>query len=979
MLKNLFNKSLLGIGILIWWLTLSIKVNAANPCAGLTNPIPCENSQPGNPNSEWSVPEGGDTSIQGFATAISVNIGETEQFKVKTDSSSYVIDIYRLGYYAGLGARKIATLSPAVALPQTQPPCLSDSATRLLDCGNWGVSASWSVPSDAISGIYLAKLTRRDGGLGASHMIFIVRDDNRHADLLFQTSDTTWQAYNYYGGHSLYGTLSIDDRGRKVSYNRPFITGGPNQEHSWVFNAEYPMLRWLERNGYNLSYFTGVDSAQRGGEILKHKIFLSVGHDEYWSGEQRTNVEAARNAGVNLAFFSGNEIFWKTRWENSIDGTSTPFKTLVAYKETFDGAKTDPSPLWTGTWRDPRFSPPADGGRPENALSGTFYSVNFERTDSLQVPYQFSRLRLWRNTSIATLSPGGVAVLPAGTLGHEWDEDLDNGFRPTGLIKLSQATYSVPLYVQNYGASYAPGTATHSSTLYKYSSGAWVFGAGTVQWSWGLDSNHARGNNPPDLRLQQATVNLFADMGVQPSSLQSDLTSAAKSTDNHAPTTSITSPAANSSFTTGSNVTFSGTAADIGGVVAGVEVSIDNGTSWHPASGTNSWSYTTSFSQTGPATIQARAIDDSLNIGPNTSITITLGNSICCSIWSNAPPPNVAVWNQGTPLELGVKFRSTTGGKITGIRFYKPSGDSSTHTVNLWANSGTNLATTQSSAESASGWQLVMLPTAVTISSNTTYVASYFSSSGLLSYTSAYFLSSGVDNPPLQALKNGQDGPNGIYQTSPTSTFPTSTINANNYWVDVIFDNSAQPSPTPTPFPTPTPTPTANPTPSPTPIVLKSIWSNATPPEVRTWDEKTPLELGVKFRATIGGKIRGIRFFKPQGDNSNHTVNLWTIAGTNLASAASAAENASGWQSVMFASPISISANTTYIASYFSSSGLLSYNSTFFATSGVINPPLEALKNGQDGPNGVYKENPTSTFPSNTFNSNNYWVDVLFE
>ena len=102
-------------------------------------------------------------------------------------------------------------------------------------------------------------------------------------------------------------------------------------------------------------------------------MFLSVGHDEYWSGQQRANVEAARDAGVDLAFFSGNEVFWKTRWENSIDASGTPYRTLVCYKESKDNAKIDPSPAWTGTWRDNRFSPPSDGGRPENALTGTIY------------------------------------------------------------------------------------------------------------------------------------------------------------------------------------------------------------------------------------------------------------------------------------------------------------------------------------------------------------------------------------------------------------------------------------------------------------------------------------------------------------------------------------------------------------------------------------------------------------------------------
>src|SRR6185295_3871716 len=105
--------------------------------------------------------------------------------------------------------------------------------------------------------------------------------------------------------------------------------------------------------------------------------FMSSGHDEYWSGTQRANVEAARAAGVHLAFISGNEVFWKTRWENSIDASGTPHRTLVSYKDTLANQKIDPLPnVWTGTWRDARFSPPADGGRPENGLTGTIFTVN---------------------------------------------------------------------------------------------------------------------------------------------------------------------------------------------------------------------------------------------------------------------------------------------------------------------------------------------------------------------------------------------------------------------------------------------------------------------------------------------------------------------------------------------------------------------------------------------------------------------------
>jgi hypothetical protein len=339
---------LVGFAGGMFWLARASTFSCDPPAA---NAIVCENSKPGTPASDWDILGNGDPSIQGFATDISVNQGETVRFKIKTNASSYRLEVYRMGYYDGMGARRVATVLPSVPLPQSQPSCLTDPTTGLIDCGNWRESASWSVPSNAVSGIYFAKLVRVDTG-GASHIVFVVRDDNGASDLLFQTSDTTWQAYNRYGGNSLYQG-SPAGRAYKVSYNRPFnvrgYSGGPNS--SWVFSAEYPMVRWLEANGYDVSYFTGVDSDRYGGEILEHRIFLSVGHDEYWSGGQRANVEAARGAGVHLAFFSGNEVFWKTRWESSIDASNTPYRTLVSYKETHAGTPIDPAdpPTWTGT------------------------------------------------------------------------------------------------------------------------------------------------------------------------------------------------------------------------------------------------------------------------------------------------------------------------------------------------------------------------------------------------------------------------------------------------------------------------------------------------------------------------------------------------------------------------------------------------------------------------------------------------------
>ncbi len=594
------------------------------------NEIAAENVLPGNPASQWDVSGAGDPDIQGFATDISVNKGETVNFKIQTDSSTYRIDIYRLGYYGGLGARLVATVQPSATLPQSQPACLSDVTTGLVDCGNWAVSASWNVPATATSGIYIAKLVRQDPEDGrASHIPFVVRDDGGHSDLLIQTSDTTWQAYNTYGGNSLYFGSPVG-RAYKVSYNRPFTTRCcefPNgSTETWLFNTEYPMVRWLERNGYDVSYTTGVDTDRRGSELLEHRVYMPVGHDEYWSGGERANVEAARAAGVHVAIFSGNHGFWKTRWENSIDGSNTPYRTLVCYKETHANAKIDPLPnVWTGTWRDPRFSPPADGGRPENALNGSIFTVNGIRNDAMQVPSADGKMRFWRNTSIASLAAGQTATLPTGVLGTEWDEDLDNGSRPAGIVRMSSTTVSDVQYLQDYGTTYASGTATHHLTLYKNPSGSLVFARRHHPVALGPGRRSTTTRDPrPIANMQQATVNLFADMGVQPTSLQSGLVAATASTDTTAPTATITSPAAGATVSNGKPMTISGTASDTGGQVGGVEVSTDGGLTWHPAVGRTSWTYAWLPTVVGSTSLRARAVDDSANLGTAAQGTVNV-------------------------------------------------------------------------------------------------------------------------------------------------------------------------------------------------------------------------------------------------------------------------------------------------------------------------------------------------------------------
>ncbi|NLS04837.1 DUF4082 domain-containing protein [Rhizobium sp. P32RR-XVIII] len=770
--------------------------------AAADNLIVLENQKQGNPESEWGIDGAGSSNIEGFATDISVDNGQTVSFKINTNSTNYRIDIYRLGYYGGMGARKVATLQHTGL--QTQPNPLRNATTGTVDAGNWAVSASWTVPADAVSGVYIAKLVRQDGTAGENHIPFIVRDDSSQSDIVFQTSDTTWQAYNGWGGANFYGgngpaTGQGAGRAYAVSYNRPIATrGGVGTfagPQDYLFGAEYAGIYWLEQNGYDVSYMAGVDADRFGNLLLNHTMYLDVGHDEYWSGQQRANVEAARDAGVHLQFWSGNEVYWRTRWGNSFSSDATPYRTLISYKETWSpSASIDPSNEWTGTFRDPRLSPPAiGGGNPENSLTGQLFKVDDVGTNlqSIAVPYDDANLRFWRNTSVSNLQPGQTASLTRNYLGYEWDEAVDNGFDPAGLVKLSSTTVPVNSYLLDYGNTTGSGVSTHNLTLYRAPSGALVFGAGTVYWSWGLSDNHDKEATPTDPRVQQAMVNLLADMGIQPGTLQSGLVAATGSTDQSAPTSVITVPA---NVASGSTVTISGTATDAGGgVIAGVEVSTDNGASWHPAIGDENWTYTWSPQTAGTYTIRSRAVDDSINLeAPSAGRTVTVTGPSFVSLFGSATPAVVNT-NDTSAVELGVRFQTSVNGTVSGVRFYKGSQDTGTHTGSLWSSTGTRLATLTFTNETASGWQTATFSSPVTLTPGQTYTASYHTNTGRYSTTANYFTSN-VSSGPLTAPASN----NGVYRYGSASLFPTSTFQATNYWVDVMFNPSTSGNTTPT-------------------------------------------------------------------------------------------------------------------------------------------------------------------------------------
>ncbi|MEO8629555.1 MAG: DUF4082 domain-containing protein, partial [Betaproteobacteria bacterium] len=1041
---------------------------AAGPC----NPIVCENALSGNLPAEWQLVEPGDAAVQGFATEQSVNVGETVRFKVRA-TTAYHIDIYRVGWYQGNGARKVAALGN-IAL-QTQPACRVDTtnATGLIDCGNWLESASWAVPATATSGVYFARLVRNDTNKGTGYMFFNVRNDASHADIVYQTSDTERAAYNNYGGNSLYsctvncppGNPQLYKGAFKVSFNRPNIAVNLGMQYSF-FGAEFEMVEFLEANGYDISYISAVDTDRRGALLKNHKIFISSGHDEYWSAQQRANVEAARDAGVNLAFFSGNEVFWKTRYENSIDGSNTAYRTLVTYKETHFDAVVDPAdpPTWTGLWRDRRFSPPADGGRPENALTGTIYTVDPVANFAMLVPAEDGKMRFWRNTTVATQSAGQTATLAPNSLGYEWDEDLDNGARPNGIVRLSTTTKSVPNHLidPDVGNHYDAGVATHHMTLHRAASGALVFGAGTVQWSWGLEGNPS-GTSPVDLNMQQATVNLLADMGVQPTTLIQGIVAGTQSTDTTPPTSVITLPSTGISFSANMPVNIIGTATDSGGgVVGGVEVSTDGGVSWHPASsGRSNWMYQWQPPEPGAYKLMARAADDSANLGPASNpVSVTVGSRTCpCSIWPANAVPTVTTDADDKPIELGLKFFADNDGTISAIRFFKSATNTGPHVGSLWTANGQLLGQVTFTGESASGWQQADLTSPVRVTAGTHYVVSYHTNAGHYSDDTYYFADSAFDNPPLHALKDGADGANGAYTYSSGSVFPTKPFQSSNYWVDVVFngdfDDTAAPtltSRTPTPNATSVATNSAVTAkfseavqPGNIAFVLKSaanvtvpaklsydsitftatlvpnapltastsysatlsgakdstgntmstttwsfttgtvqvncpctIWpATAVPTQAGTTDTSS-IEVGVKFRTDVSGYITGLRYYKASTNVGTHVGTLWSATGGVLGRATFTGETGSGWQQVNFATPVAVTAGTTYVASYHASGGHYAGDNNFFATAGVNNGPMHALGNGVDGGNGVFVYNAAPTFPTQTFKSTNYWVDVVF-
>lgn len=340
------NKSQIFIASIFFLCTFSLQLSAQKESSIIAE----ENAKPG--TTDWIITkvvrhenepyvEGWHRrkEIEGFVSHTSIKAGETLKVYVSTEpADKYNLDIFRMGYYGGKGGRLMKAFS---SLKGSAQPTPEEGHKSLMEC-NWDEAVSIKIPNDWVSGVYLAKLSTQKADAEA-YMIFIVKDE-RKADLLFQCSDLTWLSYNRWPQwHSFYDSKTSQWAARApdnydVGFDRPYamfwnlypagfepLTNGSGE----FLMTEFPLAFWLEKEGYDVSYISNVDTHADGPGLLRGKVWLSVGHDEYWTQEMFDNVMKARDAGVNLAFLSGNSVSGRVKLLPNGDGVPNRVMTMV--------------------------------------------------------------------------------------------------------------------------------------------------------------------------------------------------------------------------------------------------------------------------------------------------------------------------------------------------------------------------------------------------------------------------------------------------------------------------------------------------------------------------------------------------------------------------------------------------------------------------------------------------------------------------
>ncbi len=438
-----------------------------------------ENRRPGT-SDWWRAAPAPPAAIEAYATQPSIVAGDALGLCVSTrPAARYRTTVFRLGWYGGDGGRRTAALSPNVGLPRDAP--LPDLRTGMVAAG-WPVTDVVTGDEDWCTGQYVAVLELTGGPHAgtAARVPFVVRaPPGDPAPILVQTPVNTAQAYNHWGGRSLYTSNSQDQIAAvKVSFDRPIPAWAQANLNSRApFVYELPLIRWLEREGLEAAYQTDVDTHRHPHTLTGRRLVVAAGHDEYWTREMRDGAEAALAAGTSLAFMGANICYWQIRYE---DGE----RTIVEYRDAALDPEPDPA-LQTIRFRD--LDPP----RPERALIGQQYAGGIAHP-SAELDFAFAQ-RLAADRWAA-----GVELEPERPLrrlvGYEWDT-FDPAAAPPGAVALLHADTT---------------PAAADCVRWTAGSGAQVFSAGSLQLVWGLDDWAAPGLADP--RLQAVLRTGFAEM-----------------------------------------------------------------------------------------------------------------------------------------------------------------------------------------------------------------------------------------------------------------------------------------------------------------------------------------------------------------------------------------------------------------------------------------------------------------------------------
>ena len=412
----------------------------------------------------------------GYVARQAVRVGQTERIYVSAAGAATVrIRIFRMGWYSGKGGREVLASARLRVVPQ--PPCAHSLDTGLTQCA-WHPTLTFVVPSALPTGVYIAKLSARTG---QSDCLFVVLAA-RPQPLVAQLPTLTYEAYNAWGGDSLYPggadrvRITGATQGVEVSYQRPYdsITGAGQ-----FFARDVAMIRFLERYGYPVSYTTSESVDEDPGQLTGHRALIDFGHSEYWSERQAAAFAHARNSGTSLLFFGSDTLAWRVRYAQASRGAGdrgAPDQTIIAYKQytALDPDRAQP----TGAF--------PNGGA---ALTGSAYLGCI--TPRLRQPGPPSyRYYPW----FPELGPHPAwlyvrarmrsAIAIPGIVGYELDA----------------TTAASPRGTQVIGGGYAPcmgaeagerrpgrGDNLAQTTIYTARSGALVFNTGTLGWELGLE------------------------------------------------------------------------------------------------------------------------------------------------------------------------------------------------------------------------------------------------------------------------------------------------------------------------------------------------------------------------------------------------------------------------------------------------------------------------------------------------------------